>query len=147
MAQLGLVRGGSPFRQSSRDPHVRVKANSNNPDYSLSKRKGDPTDSENFLKYGERLSPAKIPGTELGNVTLEDGTQIDAGRAMMKTTWKTELHGPLASAYEEGKTASRPDVWFDKNRNSGFCDTTSELSRFLEKHDIQTMLFAGVNTD
>jgi nicotinamidase-related amidase len=123
------------------------KANSDKADYGLSDRKGDPTDPDNFLKCGEHPNPFKIPGAQLGEITLEDGTRIDVGRAMMKGTWNAALHAPLASAYEEGKKTSRPDVWMNKNRNSGLWNATSECSEFLEREGIRTLLFAGVNID
>ncbi|KAI1122606.1 hypothetical protein F5Y10DRAFT_71159 [Nemania abortiva] len=121
------------------------KANSNKADYGLSERKGDPTDPDNFLRCGEHPVLTKIPGAELGEVVLEDGTRIDAGRAMMKGTWNAALHGPLAAAYEQGKKEPRPDVWINKNRNSGLWNATSECSEFLAKNGIRTLLFAGVN--
>lgn len=123
------------------------KADSDKADYGLSDRKSDPTDPDNFLKCGEYPNLSKIPGTDLGTVFLADGTQVEAGRAMMKNTWNTALHGPLAAAFEEGKKSARPDVWIDKYRNSGLWDATSECSEFLDRDGIRTLIFAGVNVD
>jgi len=123
------------------------EANSEKADYGLAERSGDPTDPDNFLDCGERPNLVKLPGTELGEVDLEDGNRINAGRAMMRGTWNTALHGSLAVAYEEGKKSSRPDVWIDKNRNSGLWNERSACSEFFKKEGIRTLLFAGVNID
>ncbi|KAH8589978.1 hypothetical protein B0O99DRAFT_692007 [Bisporella sp. PMI_857] len=34
-------------------------------------------------------------GAELGEVTLDNGTVIDAWRTLMRDTWNAKLHGPL----------------------------------------------------
>jgi nicotinamidase-related amidase len=123
------------------------KANNAEADYGLSHREGDPNDPDNFLRCGEHLAPSRIPGAEIGKITLEDGTEVDAGRVMMQGTWNAHLHGPLARLYEEGKTTPRPDVWINKTRNSGLWKETTECSQFLEGNGIRTLLFAGVNID
>lgn len=64
---------------------------------------------------------------------------------MMKNIWNTALHGLLAKAFEAGTQAPRPDVWIDKNRNSGLWNDTSSCSAFLKKNGIKTLLFAGIN--
>ena len=116
-------------------------------DYGLGERQGDPDDPANFLKCGERPNLIKLPGTDLGEIVLEDGSKVDAGRIMMRGAWNTALHGPLAGAYEEGKEAARPDVWIHKNRNSGLWKENSALGEYLKKEGIRTLLFSGVNTD
>jgi len=129
---------------------VRVFAfdvNTKKVDYGLGDRHGDPDDPANFLKCGERPNLIRLPGTELGEVVLEDGSRVNAGRMMMRGTWNTALHGPLAGAYEEGKKAARPDVWIHKNRNSGLWNEKSSLGEYLKKEGIRTLLFSGVNTD
>ncbi|EGX95347.1 isochorismatase family protein [Cordyceps militaris CM01] len=129
---------------------VRVFAfdvNTEKVDYGLGDRDGDPDDPANFLKCGERPNLAKLPGTELGEIILEDGSIINAGRAMMRDTWNTALHGPLAEAYEAGKKTARPDVWIHKNRNSGLWNDKSDFAEYLKKEKIRTLLFSGVNTD
>ncbi|KAI6088621.1 isochorismatase family protein [Hypoxylon rubiginosum] len=123
------------------------KANTEKADYGLGDGRGDPDDPANFLKCGERPNLAKLPGAELGEVILEDGSRVDAGRVMMRGTWNAALHGPLAGAYEEGKKAARPDVWIHKNRNSGLWNEKSALGEYLRKEGIRTLLFSGVNTD
>ena len=75
----------------------------------MSDRKGDPTDPDNFLKYGEYPQPYHIPRAELGEVTLKDGSRTNEGRAMVKGTWNAALHAPLAAVYEDGIKASRLD--------------------------------------
>lgn len=123
------------------------KANTEKIDYGLSEPRGDPDDPKNFLSCGERPNLSRLPGAELGDVVLDDGTRVDAGRIMMKGSWNTALHGPLAAAYEEGKRAARPDVWIDKNRNSGLWYDMSALGEYLRREEIRTLLFSGVNTD
>lgn len=108
---------------------------------------GDPNDPANFLKCGERPNLNRLPGTELGEIVLEDGSRVNAGRVMMRGTWNTALHGPLAGAYEEGKKAARPDVWIHKNRNSGLWNEKSAMGEYLKREGIRTLLFSGVSTD
>lgn len=115
--------------------------------YGLGNQRGDPDDPANFLKCGERPNPIKLPGTELGEIVLEDGSLVNAGRAMMRGTWNTALRGPLAGAYKEGKKAPRSDVWIHKNRNSGLWNERSSFGEYLRKEGIRTLLFLGVNTD
>ncbi|EEP78974.1 predicted protein [Uncinocarpus reesii 1704] len=116
-------------------------------DYGLGDQQGDLNDPTNFLKCGERPNLVKLPGTELGEIALEDGSRVNAGRVMMKGSWNAGLHGPLAGAYEEGKKAARPDVWIDKNRNSGLWNEKTAFGEYLKKEGIRTLLFSGVNTD
>ncbi|KAI1170883.1 isochorismatase family protein [Nemania sp. FL0916] len=86
-------------------------------------------------------------GSPLGNVKLEDGTEVDAGRVLMPDQWNTSLHGELADAYQEGLKAAIPDVWINKERMSGFWGPSPGLEAFLRKQGITTLLFTGVNTD
>lgn len=89
------------------------------PDYGISYRTiAVDDDDDNFITYGECPRSSGM-GMELGRVVLEDGKSIDAGRALMRGTLNTKLHGPLASAWEDGCKATRPDVLLYKNRNSG----------------------------
>ncbi|KAI9690729.1 MAG: hypothetical protein M1820_009860 [Bogoriella megaspora] len=123
------------------------QANTNEVDYGLSNQRGDLDDPQNFLACGERPNLARLPGAELGEVLTDDEIRVDAGRAMMKGSWNTALHGPLAAAYEEGKKSARPDVWIDKNRNSGLWHDESALGQYLKREKIRTLLFSGINTD
>lgn len=123
------------------------EANTDKTDYGLSDPREDPDDPQFFLKYGERPNLKRLPGAELGEITLEDGTRVNAGRVMMRGYWNTALYGRLASLYQRGKACSRPDVWIDKNRNSGLCFDNSALNEYLRTEGIRTLLFAGVNTD
>jgi len=116
-------------------------------DYGLGTRKGDPDDPANFIKCSERPNLTMLPGTELGEIVLEDGSKVDAGRIMIRGAWNTELYGSMAGAYEEGKKASRPNVWIWKNRNSGLWNEKSAIGEYLKKEGIRTLLFSGVNTD
>lgn len=86
-------------------------------------------------------------GSPFGNVELEDGTTVDAGRALMRGSWNAEMHGRLQTAFEDGKRAPVPDVRFEKNRISGLWEPRSALHDFLQKQGIKTLMFTGVNTD
>jgi len=86
-------------------------------------------------------------GVELGDVTLENGTVVDAGRSLMMNTWNARLHGPLEQAKIQGEGTGRPDLHFHKNRNSGMCDKMTAMTEYLQEHNIRTLLFTGLNTD
>ena len=86
-------------------------------------------------------------GDLMGKVKLDDGSSVDAGRMLMRDQWNTELHAPLARAFNEGANSKVPDVWFHKERISGLWGSSGDLERFLEKQGITTLLFGGVNTD
>lgn len=99
-----------------------------------------------MMVRSERKSNGGI-GSPLGKVTLEDGTQVDAGRMLMGDQWNTRLHGPLEEAYRAGLDGTLPDVRFHKERLSGLWGPSSEMEQFLRKQGITTLLFTGVNTD
>lgn len=86
-------------------------------------------------------------GSEIGPVKLEDGTEVQGGRLLMRDAWNSALTPELDAAYQEGLKASPPDVWIHKNRMSGLWGASSDCTEFLEKEGIKTLLFAGVNTD
>jgi len=98
------------------------------------------------LKRSERKTERGL-GLPLGNVTLEDGTVVDAGRMLMADQWNTKLYGALESAQKEGLQAAVPDVSFRKTRVSGFWGGSTNIQKFLEGQGITTLLFTGVNTD
>lgn len=58
----------------------------------------------------------KLAGTELGEIVLEDGNRLKAGRVMMRgESWNTALHGPFGRRVRGGgKKAPGPDVWIHK---------------------------------
>lgn len=86
-------------------------------------------------------------GSEVGPVKLEDGSEVQGGRLLMRDAWNSALTPELSSAYEEGKKANPADVGIHKNRMSGLWGASSDCTEFLEKEGIKTLLFAGVNTD
>jgi nicotinamidase-related amidase len=86
-------------------------------------------------------------GDGIGEITDKNGKVIDAGRILVKGSWNIGLHGPLSDAYDEGKTATPPDVHFYKNRSSGMCDRMTDVSNFLSEHNLRTLLFTGINID
>lgn len=66
---------------------VRVFAfdvNTEKVDYGLGDRQGDPDDPTTLLKCGERPNLTKLPGTELGEIVLEDGSRVNAGRVITR---------------------------------------------------------------
>lgn len=144
LAQLGLTEEDLV---SIPPAEVRVFAfdvNTEKVDYGLGDQRDDPDDPANFLECGERPNFIKLPGTELGEIVLEDGCRVNAGRMIMRGRWNTALHGPLD---EEGKKAPRPDVWIHKNRNSSLWNERSAFGENLKKEGIRILLFSGVNTD
>ena len=122
------------------------RANSKTVDYGISARTEATNGRDDFIPCGEIPRGTGL-GVNLGNVVLEDGTSVNAGRTLMRDTWNARLHGPLASAYEEGRRASRPDVLIHKNRNSGLWDQSSGASEYLKMEGIRTLLLTGANVD
>jgi nicotinamidase-related amidase len=122
------------------------KANTEAVDYGISTRSTAAKGMEEFIRCGE-IPRAIGLGADLGEIVLEDGTKVDAGRVLMRGTWNAALHGPLASAFEKGQAASRPDVLIHKNRNSGLSDAMSDCTEYLKREGIRTLLFTGMNTD
>ncbi|MCJ1309174.1 hypothetical protein MMC25_002830 [Agyrium rufum] len=86
-------------------------------------------------------------GDPIGDITLPNGSVVNAGRTLIRDQWNTELHGNLAEAFQTGLKAGVPDVRFHKERLSGLLGPSTEVESFLNKQGIKTLLFAGVNTD
>ena len=87
-------------------------------------------------------------GSEIGPIAIENGETVDAGTLLMRDTWNAALPPALDAAYREGRKAkTKPDVWIHKNRMSGLWGASTPCTDFLEKEEITTLLFAGVNTD
>lgn len=103
---------------------------------------------EDLTENGKSERIYKGLGSEIGPVTLEDGFVLDGGRLLIRDTWNAGLTPELDAAHQEGmKLKEKPDVWIHKNRMSGLWGTTTPCQEFLEKKEITTLLFAGVNTD
>ena len=100
-----------------------------------------------FVHAGERQILNNAPGHELGDVTLENGTRIDAGRALFKGTWNAALPDRLAASFEASQRSPVPDVLFHKNKNSGMSETMTECTDYLVEKGIKTLLLTGMNTD
>jgi nicotinamidase-related amidase len=122
------------------------RANSEMVDYGISDRAPALGGEEVFIQCGERLRTTGL-GAELGKITLQDGTKVDAGRVLMRDTWNADLHGPMSSAFKEGQIVPCPDVLIHKNRNSGLWNEKTDLGEYLKEHGIRTLLFTGANTD
>lgn len=116
------------------------------------------------LEQGARevRGPRRVGG-DMGDVKLENGNVVAAGRMLMRDQWNTELHDPLLSTFTTDTTSplspslssastvspetALPDVRFHKARVSGFSDPALPIVAFLRGRGITTLLFAGVNTD
>ncbi|KAF2107208.1 Isochorismatase-like protein [Lophiotrema nucula] len=111
---------------------------------------GSREDAIGVDKYGDNGNNGTVYkglGSECGPVDFE-GKKIDAGKLLMRDTWNAALYSPLDDMYEEGKKLeSMPDVWIHKNRMSGMWGSGTELEEFLEKEELTTLFFTGVNTD
>lgn len=102
---------------------------------------------EGFSNKGEYRNQKGV-GDPIGEVELEDGSKIDAGRILVRGSWNSWLHGPLAEAYEEGRrNTKRPDVHFYKNRSSGMSVRMTALTEYLNREKLRTLLFTGINVD
>jgi len=116
---------------------------------------GEDKTPELLVKGASRVPQGKDPkmykglGSEIGEVTVEDGSKVDAGRLLMRDTWNAALWPPMEKARQEGmrEGIERKDVWIHKNRMSGFWGPNTPGTEFLEKEGITTLIFAGVNTD
>ncbi|MCJ1307579.1 hypothetical protein MMC25_001226 [Agyrium rufum] len=106
-------------------------------------------DTPDLTENGKPKRIYKGLGSEIGPVTLPDGSTVDGGRLLMRDTWNAALPPSLDSLYQSGKdlTSTPADVWIHKNRMSGLWGSATPCTEFLEKERIKTLLFAGVNTD
>ncbi|MCJ1290399.1 hypothetical protein MMC34_001935 [Xylographa carneopallida] len=106
------------------------------------------TNSKELTENGKPKRLYQGLGSDIGPVTLEDGTTVDGGKLLMRDTWNAALPPALDKSYKEGQKIERnPDVWIHKNRMSGLWGSATPCTDFLEKEGIKTLLFAGVNTD
>ena len=85
-------------------------------------------------------------GTSMGEIKLESGETIDAGRLLMPNQWNSQLPPRLQTIYEQGRKLDT-DVWVDKTRMSGLWNDHTPLANYLRQNGIKSLLFAGVNTD
>ncbi|KAI9867745.1 MAG: hypothetical protein M1830_005767, partial [Pleopsidium flavum] len=86
-------------------------------------------------------------GSDMGPITLPDGTTVPGGHLLMRSTWNAALYPPLHTAYEEGlhpdSPYQKPDIWIHKNRMSGLWGPRTPCTEYLEAHGLRTLLFAG----
>ena len=99
-----------------------------------------------FNAHGQE-QPQRGIGQDMGQVVMEDGMTVEAGKFLVRDQWNSQLHAPLEKARLEGLETSVPDVYFHKSRISGFCHSDPDLSNYLIVNGIKTLLFAGCNTD
>ncbi|KAI1502559.1 isochorismatase [Biscogniauxia marginata] len=66
----------------------------------------------------------------------------DRGRLLMAGAWNAELYDPLQET-----VWLQEDIFCNKNRISGLCNSETPLSKALVEGGFRTLLFAGVNTD
>ncbi|KAI4668804.1 uncharacterized protein J4E78_002632 [Alternaria triticimaculans] len=79
-------------------------------------------------------------GTNIGPITLDDGSTIEGGAALMRDQWNSNLYSALESL------AHPDDLRLWKNRLSGFWGGT-DVESVLKARGIRTLIFAGCNTD
>ncbi|KAI4917763.1 hypothetical protein J4E85_009855 [Alternaria conjuncta] len=87
---------------------------------------------------GDREVPGL--GTNVGPITLDDGSTVEGGAVLMRDQWNSQLYSALESL-------AHPDdlrVW--KNRLSGFWGGTN-VESVLKARGTRTLIFAGCNTD
>ncbi|KAI1123664.1 isochorismatase family protein [Nemania abortiva] len=101
---------------------------------------------EGFSDKGEYRNKKGI-GEEIGEVELNKHTKVNAGRVLIRGSWNSQLHDPLAKSYEASQATQKPDVHFYKNRSSGMCTRMTDLTEYLEEHKLKTLLFTGINID
>ncbi|KAI0097513.1 isochorismatase family protein [Nemania sp. FL0031] len=101
---------------------------------------------EGFSDKGEYRNQKGV-GEEIGMVKLKSGEEVDAGRVLIRDSWNSLLHDPLAKSYKESQSTKKADVHFYKNRSSGMCSRMTELTEYLERNNLRTLLFTGINTD
>ncbi|KAF8529610.1 Isochorismatase hydrolase [Hysterangium stoloniferum] len=68
------------------------------------------------------------------------------GPALMRGAANSDLYGPLHDEWLKGEKAGT-DVWFHKNRVGGLWGPGTAAGLYLKEEGINTLLFAGVNTD
>lgn len=86
-------------------------------------------------------------GSEIGPITTASGDVVEGGRLLFRDSWNAALTPELDSAYREGLSTPVKDVWCHKERMSGLWHPNTMCVKFLQKENIKTLFFAGVNTD
>lgn len=79
-------------------------------------------------------------GEDFGPVN-EHGSIIQAGKALIRGEWNSEIHSDLTDEVVPGNM----HAW--KNRLSGFWGGTTEVENMLKERGIRKLIFAGCNTD
>ena len=100
----------------------------------LSKEWNELRTGEGYSNDGEYRNQ-KDMGDPIGEITLEDGTKIDAGGVTVRGSWNSWVRGKLAGSYEHSKTTTQPDINFHKNRSSGMCVKMTDCTEYLEKEN------------
>lgn len=98
-----------------------------------------------WVNWGNRPDTANLPPSLLyswkrnGRPGLGEPLPNDLGLALVKYSWSAAIVEELEDSYDER------DFWVDKYRISGFPGTI--LDQTLRMNGINTLFFAGVNTD
>jgi nicotinamidase-related amidase len=98
-----------------------------------------------WVNWGNRPDTANLPPSLLyswkrnGRPGLGEPLPNDLGLVLVKDSWSAALAEELEESYDES------DYWVDKYRISGFPGTI--LDQTLRSNGINTLFFAGVNTD
>ncbi len=87
---------------------------------------------------GERY--IKGLGSNIGSVRLEDGSDVEGGRVLMRDQWNSASYSPLEKKHQP------QDIFIHKNRLTWFSGGTTS-KEVLTSRGIRTLLFAGANTD
>ena len=53
-------------------------------------------------------------GSELGEIVLSSGENINGGRLLMRDTWNANLYDPLLESYRNSRSLPKADQWFHK---------------------------------
>ncbi|KAK5139339.1 hypothetical protein LTR04_003660 [Oleoguttula sp. CCFEE 6159] len=87
--------------------------------------------------------PATTFGTDMG---LVPGTNVQAGKKLMRGSWNARPWGELYDLQVEG-VKNGTDLYFHKNRLSGLWGAQTPLGLYLQENEITTLFFGGVNAD
>lgn len=98
-----------------------------------------------WVNWGHRSDMTNLPPSLIyawqrsGRPGIGEPLPNDLGLTLIKDSWSAALVEELADSYDEN------DYWVDKYRISGF--PGSSLDPILRANGIQTLFYAGVNTD
>jgi nicotinamidase-related amidase len=89
---------------------------------------------------GTFTNPPSNPDEQRGGFGSDLGNSM--GRCLMIGSWNAQLYDPLRSSCR-----AKQDIVCAKTRVSGLWSNETPFSDALRRHEIKTLLFAGVNTN